>query len=82
VLIYLLLADRAVEIVADRGVNAKVPAQEWCNICEAMQHTLRTGDYDKAVLSGIQNITTHLARHFPPGASRSGNELPDRPTVL
>jgi uncharacterized membrane protein len=80
-LIYLLLADRAVEIVADRGVHAKVPAQEWDKICRDMEASFGKGNYQDGVVAGIQAVTQHLAKHFPIRASVA-NELPDRPVIL
>ena len=81
VLIYLLLADRDVEIVADRGIDAKVGAQEWERICRNMEAAFRQADFEGGVIGGIQEVTRHLAGHFPPtGDDR--NELPDKPVVL
>ena len=81
VLIYLLLADRDVEIVADRGVHAKVGSQEWEQICRKMETAFQQGNYKGGVISGIQAVTQHLMKHFP--ASGVGqNELPDKPVVL
>jgi uncharacterized membrane protein len=81
VLIYLLLADRDVEIVADRGIDAKVGATRWQEICSAMEVEFGQGRYEQGVIRGIDLITTHLAEHFPLGAPRR-NELPDAPVVL
>jgi hypothetical protein len=80
VLIYLLLADRDIEIVADRGLNA-VKAEQWEAICRRMEETLRRGEFEDAVVEGVQAVSHLLARHFPP---RSGdrNELPDRPVAV
>ena len=81
VLIYLLLADRAVEIVADRGIHAKVGAREWERICRQMENDFKRAHYEGGVISGIQAVTQHLVEHFP--ASGTGqNELPDEPVVL
>lgn len=81
VLIYLLLADRDVEIVADRGIDAKVGQDAWEAICRAMEASFRRGDFETGVIEGIAAVTQHLVKHFPaPGAGR--NELPDRPEVL
>ncbi len=81
VLIYLLLADRDVEIVADRGIDAKVGPQEWEKICRNMEAAFRQGDFEGGVVGGIREVTRHLAEHFPPvGGDR--NELPDSPVVL
>lgn len=81
VLIYLLLADRDVEIVADRGVHAKVGAAGWEEICKAMEAEFRAGHFESGVIKGIETVSQHLAAHFPKqGASR--NELPDTPVVM
>ena len=81
VLIYLLLADRDVEIVADRGINAVVGAQEWEAICRAMEEALRRRAFEPAVLMAIEAVTRLLARHFPPRAG-DRNELGDRPVTV
>lgn len=80
-LIYLLLADRDVEIVADRGIHNKVGSQEWEYICRTMETAFKQANYKGGVVSGIQAATQHLIRYFP--ASGAGqNELPDKPVVL
>ena len=81
VLIYLLLADRDVEIVADRGIDAKVGAQEWERICGKMEAAFRQADFEGGVVGGIKEVTRHLAEHFPP-TDDDRNELPDKPVVL
>ncbi|MDD5762933.1 MAG: TPM domain-containing protein [bacterium] len=81
VLIYLLLADRDVEIVSDRGVHAKVGSHEWERICRKMEAAFRKGDFQGGVVGGIREVTRHLAEHFPP-AGDDRNELPDEPVVL
>ena len=81
VLIYLLLADRDVEIVADRGIHAKVDRREWENICRAMEAAFQQENYEGGVVSGIQAVTRHLVKHFPADGAGQ-NELPDKPVVL
>jgi uncharacterized membrane protein len=81
VLIYLLLADRNVEIIADRGIDAKVGPQEWERICRKMEAAFRQADYEGGVVGGIQEVTRHLAEHFP-ASGDDRNELPDDPVVL
>jgi len=81
VLIYLLLADRDVEIVADRGIHEKVGVQEWERICGKMEAAFRQADFQGGVLGGIQEVTRHLAVHFP-AIGDDRNELPDNPVVL
>src|SRR4051794_36111743 len=81
VLIYLLLADRDVEIVADRGIDAKVGAAGWEAICAAMEAEFRNGNFEAGVLKGIAAVSRELAKHFP--ANDVGrNELPDAPVVI
>ena len=81
ILSYLLLADRDVEIVADRGINAKVTQADWETICRAMEAEFRAGNFEGGVLKGIAAATQLLAKHFPAtGVHR--NELPDKPVVL
>jgi uncharacterized membrane protein len=81
VLIYLLLADRDVEILADRGIDAKVGTAEWENICRAMEAEFGKGNFEAGVLKGIEAVSRHLARHFPKRGAGS-NELPDAPVVM
>ena len=81
VLIYLLLADRDVEIVADRGIHAKVGSQEWQSICLQMEAAFKQSNYEHGVVSGVQAVTQHLTKHFPI-AGVEPNELPDKPMVL
>ncbi len=80
-LIYLLLADHAVEIVADRGIHARVDTHEWKDICRQMEAAFKRGDFEAGVVNGIQAVARHLAQHFPAdGPNR--NELPDSPVLL
>jgi uncharacterized membrane protein len=81
VLIYLLFADRDVEIVADRGIDAKVGTQEWERICRKMEAAFREADFEGGVTGGILEVTRHLVEHFPAGGG-DRNELPDNPLVL
>ncbi|MGB8401879.1 TPM domain-containing protein [Bradyrhizobium sp.] len=81
VLIYLLLADRDVEIVADRGIDAKVGAEGWEKICVEMEKDFRAGSFQSGVIKGIEAVSRLLAAHFPAqGGGR--NELPDAPVVI
>jgi len=71
VLIYLLLADRQVEIVADRGIDAKVGSAGWEKICRAMQAEFKAGHFERGVIEGIAAVSQQLAKYFPakaPGA--------------
>ena len=80
-LIYVLLADRAVEIVADRGINARVQPGEWDAVCQAIKTAFGNRQFEAGSVAGIDAVSSHLARHFPAHPS-SGNELPDQPVVL
>jgi uncharacterized membrane protein len=81
VLIYLLLADRKVEIVADRGIDAKVGTAGWEAICRDMEADFRKGQFKTGVIKGIAAVSRELAKHFPPDA-HPRNELPDKPIVI
>jgi len=80
-LIYLLLADRAVEIVADRGIYSKVESREWDSICRTMETAFRAGNYEGGVVSGIQSVTQHLIQHFPASGTAQA-KAPDKPAAL
>jgi len=81
VLIYVQLVDRKIEIVADRGIAAKVAQAEWNSICRAMEKAFADARIAEGALQAIERITALLARHFPP-RGRNPNELPDKPVVL
>lgn len=81
VLLYLLLADRAVEIVADRGIHRRVGDAPWQEICAALEAAFRAGRYADGVVKAVERIAGVLAQHFP-RARAGGNELPDRPAIL
>lgn len=81
VLIYLLLADRDVEILADRGIDSRVEAAEWARICRRMEQHFSGGAFEEGVLAGIEAVTQHLKRHFPAAGPRA-DEVPNRPVIL
>jgi uncharacterized membrane protein len=81
VLIYLLLADRDVEIVADRGIHRRCGAEAWEAICRQMEAEFRADRFEAGVILGVRAIGEHLARHFP-GDDTNRNELPDRPVII
>jgi len=81
VLIYVQLVDRRIEIVADRGITARVEQSEWNAICRQMEQSFKQGQYGEGALRAIDAVTGLLARHFPP-RGRNPNELPDKPVVL
>jgi uncharacterized membrane protein len=81
VLIYLLLADRQVEIVADRGIDAKVGREGWRKICADMETDFKAGKFEAGVIKGIEAVSRQLAAHFPKRGA-GPNELPDAPVVM
>jgi uncharacterized membrane protein len=81
VLIYVLLAERDVEIVADRGLDGRVGADEWRSVCEGMEREFRHGRWRDGALAGIAGVTALLAREFP-ATGPNRNEQPDRPAIL
>jgi uncharacterized membrane protein len=81
VLVYLLLADRDVEIVADRGIHRHVGAPTWEAVCKTMETAFHEGRYGEGVARGIGEISGLLAEHSPRGDDEP-NELSDRPILL
>ncbi len=83
VLIYLLVADHAIEIVADRGLNARVSAAQWAGIVETLRVQLRTGQFEQGLKAAVDAVDALLHAEFPlaPGQSNP-NELPDAVVIL
>ena len=81
VLVYVLLADRAVEIIVDRGIHAKVASGEWEAICRAMEASFRNGEYAPGAIRGIEQVTRLLSEHYPVRRPPQ-EELPSPPVVL
>ena len=81
VLIYVLGADRDVEIVADRAAAAKIPATEWEAVCRLIEGHFRAGRFEAGAVAGVAAVGALLVLHFPavPG---DRNELPNQPTLL
>jgi uncharacterized membrane protein len=82
VLFYVLMAEHRIEIVADRGIAAKVAASEWNDICTRMQERFALGQWRDGSLEGIAAANALLARHFPSDGRTNLDELPDRPVLL
>jgi uncharacterized membrane protein len=80
VLIYLLLAEHAIEIVADRGLNSHIGAEHWHHIASGMREAFRAGRYEQGLNAAVDAVDELLRRYF---ALKSGavnpNELPDKP---
>jgi uncharacterized membrane protein len=82
VLIFVLLAERDVEIVADRGAASRAAPEDWERVCRAMEAHFREGRFEEGAIAGVNAVSALLARHFPVSGERAErNELPDRPVV-
>ena len=81
VLIYLLLADHQVEIIADRGLHAHDDPDTWSAICRTMEAAFRRHDFKGGLREGLQAISALLARAYP-AQGRNPNELPDAPVII
>jgi uncharacterized membrane protein len=85
VLIYVQMADRHVEIIADRGFADRVSPAEWEAVCRLMQDHFRAGRFQAGSIAGVEAVGNLIARHFEPGLAprpQQHNQLPDRPTLL
>lgn len=83
VLIYLLLAEHAIEIVADRGIHSHVDDAEWAAMAQRMSAAFREGRFEDGLTQALEEISALLVEHFPLGAGDVDvNELPDEPVVL
>lgn len=83
VLIYLLLADHRIEIIADRGLNGRVSPEQWRGVCLLMEERMRAGEPEQAVVRGIEAVSDLLAQHFPQiDGTPDRDELPNRPHFL
>jgi uncharacterized membrane protein len=82
VLIYLLLAEHAIEVVADRGLAREVPQEQWREVVQRLGDALRAGRYEEGLAQAVDAVTALLVQHFPlqPGAANP-NELPDPPVL-
>lgn len=81
VLIYVLLADHDVEILADRGIAARVPQAQWEEVCHEIEQHYRAGRFGQGSVAGVRAVGRLLAHHFP-GAGGDANELPNQPVLL
>jgi uncharacterized membrane protein len=79
VLIYVLLADHCVEIIADRGYAQRVSDEEWRGVCEAIELAFRNNEFERGSVQGVEAASKLIARHYP---AIDRNELPDRPVML
>jgi uncharacterized membrane protein YgcG len=81
VLIYILLADQDVEIIADRGYRERISGAEWEAACRAMEAEFGAGRFETGAVKGIRAVAAIIGRRFPP-SPHDTNELPDRPALL
>jgi len=81
VLVYLLLADHDIEIVADRGIAARVAPAAWETVARTMEAAFRQGEFERGALAGIEEISALLAAHFPP-SGHNPDELANRPVIV
>jgi uncharacterized membrane protein len=81
VLIYLLLADHDIEIVADRGVAARVDPAAWEAVARTMEAAFRQGEFERGALEGIEQIDALLTAHCPPPGDNP-DELSNRPVIV
>ena len=81
VLIYVLIADHDVEIVADRGIAQHIGAAEWQTVCRQMEAHYKAGRFREGSVAGVEGVGALLGRHFP-GRRHSDNELPNQPVLL
>ena len=81
VLLYVLMADRVVEIVADRGIAALIQQSEWDGICREMERQFRDGRFMEGSVAAVHSVGRVLARHFP-AARHDADELPNQPVLL
>jgi uncharacterized membrane protein len=82
VLIYLLLAEHKIEIVADRGLDRHVDAAAWQAILDAMREAFRAGRFEEGLNQAVDAVDALLVKHFPLAAGQvNPNELPDAPDL-
>lgn len=82
VLIYLLLAEHAIELVADRGINRHVDAGQWQEMVSQLSGALRDGRFEEGLTQAVDAVSKVLVQHFPHQEGQANpNELPDQPTL-
>jgi hypothetical protein len=83
VLIYLLLAEHAIEIVADRGIDSKVSDAQWVAMAQRMGAAFREGRFEDGLTQALEEMSALLVEHFPLAPDQPDrNELPDAPVVI
>ncbi|MGB3268407.1 MAG: TPM domain-containing protein [Rhodanobacter sp.] len=82
VLLYVLMAEHRIEVVADRGIAARVAAEAWAAVCATMRDHYARGEWREGSLAGIAATHALLLQHFPASDKANPDELPDRPALL
>ena len=87
VLIYVLLAEHAIELVADRGVHRLVPPEEWAAIVARLSNALQSGSFEEGLTQALEEVSAVLVAHFPQAEGGAAdtplrpNALPDEPVL-
>ncbi len=82
-LIYLCLAERSIELVADRSIHRYVGEAHWATLVASLGGHLRQGRWEEGLHTAIDSLSGLLHQHFPLTPAHSNpNELPDTPTIL
>ena len=81
ILIYLLMSDHQIEIVADRGIDAHVGTEGWASLCSSLEAAFKRGEFEQGAIACIDAVAQKLLHHFPDCAP-ARNELPDAPVML
>jgi uncharacterized membrane protein len=81
VLIYVNLADHAVDIVADRNVGRRIADHEWQAVCRMMTEAYKRGEFGGGTVAALNALADLLQQHFPADGSRP-NQLPDEAVIL
>jgi uncharacterized membrane protein len=81
VLIYVLMADHDVEIVADRGAAGVIAQEDWEGVCRGLETRFRAGEFAAAAVAAVEAVGRLLERHFP-AQRRNADELPNQPVLL
>lgn len=82
VLLYVLLAEHRIEVVADRGIAARVEAADWASVSASMRDRFARGEWRDGMLAGVAHANALLTRHFPGDGTERVSELPDAPVIL
>jgi TPM domain len=83
VLIYLLLAEHAIEIVADRGIDSHVSNEDWAAMAKRMGAAFRDGRFEDGLTQALEEVSALLVEHFPLAEGEPDrNELPNAPVIL